>query len=171
MISIAQAFRVWKRLLAQRDYPFPPEAKWLCRWLLVGSLAWGLAFGFGVVVATEVATNGWAGFIDEISIAPARPSFFFTLDAVVAYFSGVGLGVITLAPVLYTLAVIRHWADVGIDRWINEGRRCRTCGMEGQRARVNRYDLTMRFRADRKEYDRIQRARRLGKRGHVVEGA
>lgn len=165
MISIAQAFRVWKRLFAQRDYPFPPEAKWLCWGLVI--VIWGIPMvaALGTALGISIHTNGW---IETITGNP-NPQFSMDID---------WAGFVWFIPIfawfavfLYVMAVIRHWADVGIDRWINEGRFCRTCGMEGQRARVNRYDLTMRFRADRKEYDRIQRARRRGQRGRVTETA
>lgn len=170
MISIAEAFRVWKRMFfAQKDYPFPPEARWLIRWLLVGCMVWTLAFSIGAVVVTEVAANGWAGFIDEISVAPARPSFNFTLD-IVAFFSGLGLSAIVAAPTLYTLAVLRHWIDVGHDRWLNEGRMCRSCGSEGARAHtVNYHDQVMQFRQRRKDYDRTLRDEKRRRGGRVTE--
>ena len=165
MISIAQAFRVWKRMLLQRDYPFPREAMWLCRGLLLTVCGLPAIAGIGYALGISIQTNGWA----ETITGNPNPQFsmdinwggFVWLIPIFAWF----------AAFLYVMAVIRHWADVGIDRWINEGRLCRTCGTEGQRATVSRYVMVMSFRDDRKEYDRIQRARRRGKRGHVTETA
>ena len=57
MISIPQAVRVWKRLLLMKDYPFPPERKWL-----VGILLYGWAFGpffvgAGILLGTGLDTR------------------------------------------------------------------------------------------------------------------
>lgn len=154
MISIAQAFRVWKNMIRMPGYPFPSEAKRIVIALVILTMFGPLLALFGLTAFT-IAT-------DEKVTAPT------------GFFNFVGL----LAPLLwavaifYVAAVIQHWQDVGRDRWLNEGRMCRTCGAENPRARaVDHYEVTKRFREIRKEYDRLERARRRGQRGHVTETA
>ena len=165
MISIAEAFRVWKRTFArQKGYPFPPEAKWLFRWLYIGALIWPLAISFGIVVVLE----GWPSVTNSFATADwpdfAAVDFGTVVDAAFGLLLGIPLVIVLFGPLFYAVSVLQ--------RWLNEGRMCRSCGSEGARAHtVNYHEQVMRFRADRKEYDRIQRARRRGLRGHVTVDA
>ena len=172
MISIAQAFRVWKQTFAsQKGYPFPPEAKWLFRWLYIGALIWPLVFIFGTLVVVE----GWPSVTASFATADwpsVSVNFGAAADFTRSLLLTIPLAIVLFAPLWYAAAVFNHWVNVGHDRWLNEGRMCRSCGSEGARAHtVNFHDQVTRFRADRKEYDRLQRARRLGKRGRIVADA
>lgn len=155
MISIAQAFRVWKWLFQMPSYPFPPEAKRI-RILLI----------IVVFVAPFLTMFSFLGFTITTDVQAGLMPKLTPLDLL-----GLLLPPAWAVSIFYAAAVLEYWQGVGRDRWLNEDRLCRSCGAKGPRARVDRYEVTARFREARKEYDRLERARRRGQRGRIVEGA
>jgi len=158
MISPAQAFRVWRRMFLIRDYPFPPERKWLVGILLYGWLFGPSFVGLGFLMATSVQTGDLSR-----ALADADFSLAFTWTAADAIFFAI-LGAWTVG-MLYMVALYRYWLDVGQDRWLNAGHPCRSCGDQTIHTQpLDRYTLTTRFRQARKTYAKAIKERKRSQR-------